>query len=92
MQALAFAPYVEMPFERTYTLVRNISAIQVLPSEDGSNRLGLITQLPQGVEVTVGGIGFNESTVRVLCGGGSYFVFLEDLDPVKKHVASSALA
>jgi hypothetical protein len=86
-----FAPSTTIPFERSYTLGKQVSAIQVLPpGEDGIRHLGLITQLPEGAEVNVGGPGFNDRTVKVLCGGSVYFIFLEDLDPVKKRVASTA--
>ncbi len=87
-----FASSNVIPFERTYTLGRKVSAIQILPpGEDGIRHLGLITQLPEGVEVNVGGPGFNDRTVKVSCGGSSYFVFLEDLETVKKRVASMAV-
>jgi hypothetical protein len=81
-----------VPFERSYTLGRNVSAIQIL-SGDGENRsrLGLITQLPEGAEVDVRGPGFNEKTVRVRCAGSSYFVFLEDLELHRKRAASAGM-
>lgn len=74
--------------ERAYTLPVSVSAIQVLPTEDGERtRLGLITQLPQGAEIEIDGPGFSDRTVCVRCGGASYFVFLDDLEVVKKRVA-----
>jgi hypothetical protein len=79
-------------WNREYTLPKNISAIQILSSEHGEPaRLGLITQLPQGAEVTVGGPGFSEGTIKVRCAGSWYFVFMDDLEMVKKP-ASAALA
>ena len=42
-------------------------------------RLGLLTQLPEGAEIHVGGPGFSEATVRILCQGAAYFIFLDDL-------------
>jgi hypothetical protein len=76
--------------ERPYTLARNISAIQILSSDDGNPRLGPITQLPQGADVIVAGTGFNEGTVKVRCAGSWYYVFLEDLEPQKKRPALAA--
>jgi hypothetical protein len=69
-------------------LPKNVSAIQVLPAEDGEpTRLGLLTQLPEGAEIFVGGPGFSEGTVKVLCQGAAYFIFLDDLLAVKKGAA-----
>jgi hypothetical protein len=78
----------EVPFASAYVLPKNVSAIQVLPAEDGeSTRLGLLTQLPEGAEIHVGGPGFSEGTVRILCQGAAYFIFLDDLLAVRKGVA-----
>ncbi|MBV8809753.1 MAG: hypothetical protein JO033_13855 [Acidobacteriaceae bacterium] len=89
---MLFAPANVVPFESSYTLGKKVSAIQILPpGEDGIRRLGLITQLPEGAEVNVGGPGFNDRTVKVSWEGSSYFIFLEDLDTVKKRVASTAI-
>lgn len=75
-------------FERTYNLTKNISAIQIFPSEDGERtKLGLITQLPRGAELTISGPGFSEGTIRVRCGAAWYFVFMDDLELVKKPMA-----
>jgi hypothetical protein len=83
---MEFPPPV--PVERAYTLPKSVSAIQILPSEDGERtRLGLITQLPEGAEIEVGGPGFSDGTVSVRCSGASYFVFLDDLDAVRKFAA-----
>jgi hypothetical protein len=74
--------------ERAYTLPKSVSAIQILPTEDGERtRLGLITQLPEGAEIEIGGPGFSDRTVSVRCSGASYFVFLEDLEAAKKQMA-----
>ncbi len=74
--------------ERAYTLPKSVSAIQILPTEDGERtRLGLITQLPEGAEILMGGPGFSDRTVSVRCGGASYYVFLDDLDTGKKQMA-----
>jgi hypothetical protein len=75
--------------ERAFTLPRSVSAIQILPSEDGERtRLGLITQLPEGADIEVGGPGFSDRTVFVRCSGASYFVFLDDLKDVEKHAVA----
>jgi hypothetical protein len=65
--------------QNSYTLPRNISAIQVLPAPDGV-RLGTILQLPAGTQLYACGEGFNERTIKVHWEGGYYFVFLEDLE------------
>lgn len=80
----------EIPFERSYTLARNVPAIQILPgnTEDRS-KIGLITQLPEGVQVEVGGPGFDDRTVRIRYSGNAYYVFLEDLEPHRKRAASA---
>ena len=73
-------------FGRVYVLPKIVSAIQILPSDEtGSMRLGLLTQLPEGAEIEIGGPGFNDSTIRVRCGTASYFVFLDDLELVRKY-------
>ena len=86
--AVLSAP-LSVSFERTYTLGKNVSAIQIMAAEDGSRRLGLITQLPEGAQVDIGGPGFNDRTVKVHCGGSSYFIFMEDLEPMRKRAASA---
>lgn len=76
----------DAPFGRVYILPKMVSAIQILPSdESGAARLGLLTQLPQGAEIEIGGAGFNDKTIRVRCGNAGYFVFLDDLDLVRKY-------
>ena len=75
-----------MPFGRVYVLPKIVSAIPILPSdESGSLRLGLLTQLPESAEIEIGGPGFNDSTIRVKCGAASYYVFLDDLELVRKY-------
>jgi len=80
-----------IPIDRVFTLGNSVSAIQILPTEDGERtRLGLITQLPQGAEIEIGGPGFSERTVSVRCSGASYFVFVDDLDALKYAAAAHA--
>ena len=77
-----------VPFASAYVLPKNVSAIQVLPAAEGEpTRLGLLTQLPEGAEIHVGGPGFSEGTVKILCQGAAYFIFLDDLLAVRKGVA-----
>ncbi len=84
-----FAPTSTL-IERIYTLPKNVSAIQILPSDEGERtKLGLITQLPEGAELIIGGPGFSAGTVKVRCGGAWYFVFLDDLDLVRKPLAAA---
>jgi hypothetical protein len=75
----------ETYFERFHILPKIVSAIQIHPSDSGAKRLGLITQLPKGAEIEIGGPGFNDQTIQVRCGAASYYVFLEDLDLKHKH-------
>jgi hypothetical protein len=78
----------EVPFASAYVLPKNVSAIQVLPADEGEpTRLGLLTQLPEGAEIHVGGPGFSEGTIKVLCQGAAYFIFLDDLLALRKGVA-----
>jgi hypothetical protein len=72
-------------------LPRVVSAIQIHPSDDcGSEHLGLITQLPQGAEIELGGPGFNDQTIQVRCGSASYYVFLDDLELLESAAAGGA--
>jgi hypothetical protein len=84
------ATSMAIPFEQSYTLPRNVSAIPILSTHSGvASPLGLITQLPAGAQIDIGGPGFNDRTVRVRCAGASYYVFLEDLEPQKKRAAAA---
>jgi hypothetical protein len=83
---MEFPPPISL--EKAYTLSKSVSAIQILPTEDGERtRLGLITRLPQGAEIEIGGPGFSDRTVSVRCSGASYFVFVEDLDIAKEQAS-----
>jgi hypothetical protein len=75
--------------QSTYTLPRNISAIQVLSGAEGGMRMGTILQLPAGTQVRVCGDGFNERTVKVSWEGGYYFLFFEDLEPERAFTAKT---
>jgi hypothetical protein len=79
-----------VPFQKPFVLPKAVSAIQILRPEAGDRmELGLITQLPEGAEIKVGGPGFSEATFRVECQGASYFIFRDDLVTVKKAAASA---
>ena len=60
-------------------LSKRISAIQLVPAEEGSARLGLLSQLGPGIIVEICGSGFDERTVKVRSSDQYYFVFLQDL-------------
>ena len=70
-----------------YVLPRKISAIQIIPEENGRVRLGAIAQLPEGAEVAGCGEGFNERTTKVCWEGQFYYIFREDVEPVRSHSA-----
>lgn len=81
---------VVTPSAQSYRLSRNVSAIPILSTPfEGCSPLGLITQLPEGAEIDIGGPGFNDHTVKVRCAGASYYIFLEDLEPQRKRAASA---
>ena len=62
------------------TLLKNIAAIELRPTEDGKPSLSAITRLPRDSEFQICGPGFNPRTVKVASSGRFYFVFLQDLD------------
>jgi hypothetical protein len=53
--------------------------MQVMPDAAGKLRLGTLIRLPDGADVEICGEGFNERTAKVLWGGCTYYVFLDDL-------------
>ncbi len=61
------------------TLNKNIAAIAIEGSEDGTPSRGVIAQLPKGAELVITGDGFNQRTATVRCYDRSYFVFLQDI-------------
>jgi hypothetical protein len=70
-----------MQVPESFTLPKNIAAIQLQHTEDGEERLGVISQLPRDAHLRVCGDGFNSRTVKVRCLGHYYFVFLQDIEP-----------
>jgi hypothetical protein len=57
-----------------------IAAIQVLLTENGRQKLGLLSRLPAGAILHLCGEGFDELTTKVRVDGRYYFVFREELD------------
>ena len=74
-------------------LSKTISAIQLQLKEDGSAKLGLLSQLGAGTRVTVCGEGFNDRTVKVRANDSWFYVFAQDLEaeaaPNNSFVASA---
>ena len=70
------------PFVTTRSLMleRPICAIQLMYTETGEQRLGLLAQLASGTTAEICGPGFNDRTVKVRAHGQSYFVFLQDIE------------
>lgn len=58
------------------------SAIQVLTAEDGSSRMGLLTEIPLSGNIRTCGPGFNERTILVRLDDSLYYMFREDLKTV----------
>ena len=65
-------------------LSKPISAIQLLPQENGLTRLGLLSEIGSGETLEVCGDGFNNRTAKVRVNGSYYFVFLQDITPVEQ--------
>lgn len=63
------------------TLSRSVSAIQLVRRDDGTGKLGLLTQLSPGTQIILCGDGFNNRTIKVSAHGQCYFVFAHDLEP-----------
>ena len=64
-----------------FFLAKNAPAIQIVPDENGRLRLGTLIRLPEGAEVEICGEGFDDRTAKVRCGGSTYYLFREDLQP-----------
>ena len=61
------------------TLLRPVSAIQLVKKKDGTVKLGMLGQLGPGTKVVPCGKGFNERTIKVRAEGNHYFVFRQDV-------------
>lgn len=68
--------------ERTVSLCRPITGVQLMPRERGPAVLGSFSELPEGATVEVCGYGYNERTAKVRVNGQYYFVFRQDIDPL----------
>ena len=62
-----------------YSLAKNTPAMQIISDETGKLRLGTLIRLPDGGDVQICGEGFNDRTAKVLFGGSTYYVFVDDL-------------
>ena len=67
--------------ERSVSLCRPITGVQLMPREQGCAGLAF-SELPEGATVEVCDYGYNERTAKVRANGQYYFVFLQDIDPV----------
>lgn len=88
--SLHHAAHQNAAHQTTHFLSKNIAAIQVLPHENQSSRLGVITQLPEGAELDPCGDGFDERTIKVKWQGSCYFVFLQDLETNRLQIISTS--
>ncbi|MBV9083393.1 MAG: hypothetical protein JOZ62_11995 [Acidobacteriaceae bacterium] len=86
--ALAASLPDPVSFSRVYTLSNDVCAMQIVPSADGA-MLSPVSRLPTGARIEACGAGFDEKTVKVCYEGQFYFVFLQDLEPLKKAAASA---
>jgi len=77
---------------KSYTLSKNISAIQLVVDKNGDTRLGLISQLARGSRIDVCGDGFNDRTIKVRMGNAFFFAFLQDLEPPRAPIRVGAFA
>jgi hypothetical protein len=67
----------------TVRLSSSISAIELLPTENGRPRLGLLSRLPAGAMLQICGDGFDERTAKVCVSGQYYFVFLQEIESAR---------
>jgi hypothetical protein len=66
--------------EKTLTLTKEISAMELVRRESGGTRLGAIATLPKGSHLEVCGRGFNDRTFKVRYNDRFFFVFLQDVE------------
>jgi hypothetical protein len=65
--------------ERTVSVTKPISAVQLVKDERQGTQLGALSQLRPGATLEVCGEGFNERTVKVRYNDCFYFVFRQDI-------------
>jgi hypothetical protein len=68
--------------DRSYSILHNISAIELVETDKDKAKLGAVMQLPSGTRVEVCGRGFNDRTVKIRSNDRYYFVFWQDLTAV----------
>jgi hypothetical protein len=66
--------------ERSHTLSKPITGIQLVLEDGKQGRLGNVLQLAPGSRLDFCGEGYDTRTVKVRCEGKFYFVFLQDLE------------
>jgi hypothetical protein len=88
INALCIPECVEI--EKTLTLSKEISAMELVRRESGAARLGAIAALPKGSQVDVCGPGFNDRTFKVRYENRFFFVFLQDVEPSRLKGAYAA--
>ena len=79
-----------LELEQHYVLPHDISAIQVMSPEFSHTGLGPVSRLPRGAVVQVCGLGFDSQTIKVVFQGQYYYVFLDDLEALRKPAARAA--
>jgi hypothetical protein len=75
--------------DRSYTLSRDISAMQILPFDEAGARLSPVSRLPRGARLVACGAGYDSNTLKVSYEGQFFLVFLEDLEAQKKSMAAA---
>jgi hypothetical protein len=80
MSGQAFSLPEDPVYPASVFLATQISAIQILPREDGRLILGLLSSLPAGAVLRICGEGFDERTAKVFVNGQYYFVFRQEID------------
>jgi hypothetical protein len=68
--------------DRSYSILHNISAVELVETDKDKAKLGAVMQLPSGTRVEVCGRGFNDRTVKIRSNDRYYFVFWQDLTAV----------
>jgi hypothetical protein len=74
--------------DRTYTLSRDISAIQILPSDGPGAWLSPVSKLPRGARIQAVG-DRNGETLKVAFEGHYYLVFVDDLEAQRKTMTAA---
>lgn len=67
--------------ERTITLKKDISALELVEKENAT-RMGVLSLIPKGSQLDICGLGFNERTYTVQCNNRTFVVFQQDVNPV----------